>query len=431
MSLRSIRNRIGYNTNGSNEPHFTHVSGARRCAPFACTEALVTTAQAAQKLNFTAPVDALLEAATKIMSVVPAKSPKPILTNIKFSTHEGRLELSGADVTSGIYYAIPSATIAAEGVGLIGGTTLIETLKEFRGADGSFLFESRGGCRFKSHGGNFKLVGDDPRDYPHIMRFDHHPGIVIPGADLVDMVKKSAFAIAEEDSRLATNGVLFEHKSGRFRLVATDNKRMAINQRSIEGQHADFSVTVPPAFLKAMLKVVSKDVAGDKATIGVDSNRIFFKLSAATLYSYVLDGKFPPYEEALKINLSQSIECGVSSLLSTIRRACLVDKDLSAFNFVKNELKLRSSSAAVGTGSVDMAIHYDGPDVRVGLNPVYIREGLEAMTSKRCKFMFQGPKNAALLKEVLAAADGTESVSDRFTYAVLPVLLPKEEPAAE
>jgi DNA polymerase-3 subunit beta len=387
---------------------------------------MATAQKTEAKLNFTAPVDALLEAATKIMSVVPAKSPKPVLTNIKFETIDGKLELSGADVGAGIYYAIPAATVTAEGTGLIGGTTLLETLKEFRGGDATIVFNPRGGCRFKAPGGDFKIVGDDPRDYPHIVRFEHHPGINIPGTDLVDMVKKSAFAIAEEESRLATSGVLFEHKAGRFRLVATDNKRMAINQRSIEAGGADFSVTVPPAFLKALLKVVSKDVAGNQATIGVDSNRIFFRLSTATVYSSVLDGKFPPYEEALKIVLAQTIDCNVATLLATIRRTCLVDKDTCAFNFTKGAVGLKASSSTVGTGSVDMPISYEGPDVRVGLNPVFVREGLEAMTSRRCRFMFQGPRNAGVFKEVLAASDGTESVSDRFTYAVLPVLLPKE-----
>lgn len=387
---------------------------------------MVTAQKTDEKLSFTAPVDALLEAASKIMSVVPAKSPKPVLTNIKFGTVDGKLELSGADVGAGIYYAIPAATVTAEGTGLLNGTTLLETLKEFRGSDATIVFNPRGGCRFKASGGDFKIVGDDPRDYPHIVRFEHHPGINIPGTDLVDMVKKSAFAIAEEESRMATSGVLFEHLAGRFRLVATDNKRMAINQRNVEAGAADFSVTVPPGFLKALLKVVSKDVAGNQATIGVDSNRIFFRLSTATVYSSVLDGKFPPYEEALKIVLSQSIDCSVATLLATIRRACLVDKDLCAFNFTVDEMRLKSSNSSVGTGSAEMAIHYEGPDVRVGLNPVFVREGLEAMTSKRCRFMFQGPKNAGILKELLSGSDGSETVSDRFVYAVLPILLPKE-----
>lgn len=389
---------------------------------------MATAQQVEAKLVFAAPVDALLEAATKIMSVVPAKSPKPVLTNIKFSVVEGKLELAGADVGAGIYYAIPSATISTEGVGLLNGTVLLEALKEFKGADATLTFNPRGGCRFKASGGDLKIVGDDPRDYPHIARFDLNPGINIPGADLVDMVKKSAFAIAEEESRMATNGVLFEHKAGRFRLVATDNKRMAINQRTLEGESADFSVTVPPAFLKALLKVVSKDVAGVQATIGVDANKIFFRLSTATVFSSILDGKFPPYEEALRIVLAQSIDCSVGTLLATIRRACLVDKNICSFNFTKNQMKLRTANASVGSGIAELEVPYEGPDVRVGLNPVFVRDGLEAMTSKRCRFMFQGPKNAGIMKELLSGPDGTEVLSDRFVYAVLPIILPKETP---
>lgn len=387
----------------------------------------MTTAQQVEtKLSFTAPVDALLEAASKVMSVVPPKHQRPILTNVRLGVVDGVLEMSGSDGVSGIYYAIPAANVTSEGVGLLNGVMFLDYLKEFRGRDVTIAFNPRGGCRFKADGGEFKILGDDPRDYPHLVRFDHHPGITVPGVDLVDMVKKTAFAVDENEARLATNGVLFEHKGGRFRLVATDRMRMSINQRDVQAGQNDFSATVPATFLKSLLKVVSKDVATGQTTIGLDSDRIFFRLGTATIYGLVLEGKFPPYEEALRIVLSQHIDCSVSELLATIRRACLVDKSLCAFNFTNGELRLKSTGASVGTGKAEMPILYTGPDVRVGLNPVFIREGLEVMTAKRCRFSFQGPRNAGVVKELITDENGVEAVSDRYLYAVLPIVLPAE-----
>ena len=389
--------------------------------------------QKATKLSLVAPVDALLEGTTKLLSVVPAKSAKPVLSNIRFTVEDGVLELAGTDYVAGIFYSIPVANIKAEGSGLINGARFAEYLKEFRGAEASIIFDPRGGCQFKAKGGRYKIVGDDPRDYPKLPKFVGKTGFTMSGIDVVDMVKKTLFAIAPEESRMTTNGVLFELKEGRFRLVATDNKRMSITERTITTVIDDFSASVPDSFLKAVLKVTSKDVSGLDATIGIDRKRVFYKIGQATVYSSTLQGNYPPYGEALRIKLKYHIDCGVKELLSTIKRAMLIDHSLCAFNFENGVLTLDANSSSVGVGAADMLIEFELPEgeekVRIGLNPEFIRDGLEAMTSKRCRFLFQGPRSAGILKELVTAigAKGmAEGVSDLFTYATMPALLPAE-----
>ena len=393
----------------------------------------MTTAKKITKLSLVSPVDALLEATTKLLSVVPAKSPKPVLSNIRFSVEHGILELAGTDYIAGIHYSIPAAKLKAEGGGLLNGARFADYLKEYRGAEAAITFDPRGGCHFKAKGGRYKIVGDDPRDYPKLPRFDGKVGFAMTGEVITGMIKKTLFAIAPEESRMTTNGVLFELKAGRFRLVATDNKRMSITEQMVNTEIDDFSVSVPDSFLKAVLKVTSKDVSSQTATIGVDGKRVFYKIGTATVYSTTLQGNYPPYEEALRIRLKHHIDCGVSDLLSTIKRAMLVDRGLTAFNFETGVLTLASSSSSVGVGAADMVIDFELPEgeekIRIGLNPEFIRDGLEAMTAKRCRFLFEGPRNAGILKELVAAIGSksvTEDVSDEYVYATMPALLPPE-----
>jgi len=384
------------------------------------------------KLNFSAPVDALLEATSKLLSVVPAKSPKPVLSNILFTIRDGVLELSGTDFTAGIHYLIPAAVIKDEGTGLLNGARFAELLKEFRGATAQLIFNPRGGCSFKAKGGRYRVTGDDTRDYPKTRRFEDKAGFAITGADLVEMVKKTRFSAKAEESRLTIHGVLFELKGGRFRMVATDNNRMSITEKRVE-RSEDFSVSVPSSFLTALLKVTTKDVAGKPAVLGVTGTKIFFRLPGATVYSTVLQGNYPPYEEALGITLAHYIDCDVRDLLSTLRRSMLVNDRLAAFNFSYDLLSLDGMSSSVGTGTADMPTTFAPPEgvekIRAGYNPKYYKDALEVMTSKRCRFLFEGPRKAGILKELVTVtgADGTrEDVSDDFIYAVMPALLPRE-----
>lgn len=391
---------------------------------------MTTTKPTATKLNFSAPVDALLEATSKLLSVIPAKSPKPVLSNIEFTVRDGVLELSGTDFTAGIHYEIPGAEIKSEGTGLLNGARFSEVLKEFRGADAGVVFNPRGGCQFKARGGSYKVMGDDVRDYPKTRRFEDKPGLTVKGEDLVAMIKKTSFAAKIEESRLTVHGTLFELKEGRLRLVATDNDRMAITELKVETTAEDFSVSVPKGFLVALLKVTTKDVAKEPAVLGVTGTKIFFRLPGATVYSTVLQGNYPAYAEALGIKLVHHFDCSVGELLSTLRRSMLVNEQLAAFNFANGRLSLNGMSSAVGAGTSDMETEIVLPDdvekIRVGFNPKYFKDALENMTSKRCRFLFEGPKKAGILKEILAKEDGGETVSDRFIYAVMPALLPRE-----
>lgn len=394
---------------------------------------MTTAQQTATKLNVICPVDALLEATAKLLVVVPPKSPKPVLSNIRFAVRNGILELTGTNSTAGIHYSIPAATVKAEGEGLLNGAKFSEILKEFRGSEAKLSFSPKGGCRFRAKGGNYKVVGDDIRDYPKAPRFDVKPGFDLLGSDIVDMIKKTSFAAAPEDSRLTINGVLFELKDGRFRLVATDNRRMAITERQVSTTIDNFRVSVPQIFLKAVIKTTTKDVAGKNATIGVAGNKIFYRLPGVTVYSSIMQGSYPPYQEALDLNLKYHIDCGVGVLLSTLRRAMLVNADLTAFVFEKNTLKLQAMSSSIGTGTADMDTEFTLPEgedrIRIGFNPTYYKGALEAMTSKRCRFLFEGPRNAGVLKELVTAIgpeSTMESVSEDFVYAVMPALLPTE-----
>jgi DNA polymerase III subunit beta len=381
------------------------------------------------KLSIIAPVDALLEATAKLLLVVPAKSPKPVLSNIRFSVRNGILELTGTNAMVGIHYTIPAASVKSEGEGLLNGIKFIELLKEFRGTETKIDFSDRGGCRFKAKGGKYKVIGDDIRDYPKTPRFETSKGLNILASDLVVMIKKTIFASAPEESRLSINGILMEVEDDHLRLIATDNKRMAINEYDIATNLDDFRVVVPSDFLRAILKVTSRDIADNIAVIGVSGKKVFYRLSGITVYSATIQGVFPPYGEVLNFKLKHHIDCSTKSLLHTLRRAMLINKDLIAFNFGQDILKLSAVSSLVGAGTTDMETNFTPPngqeEIKIGFNPRYLRDALEVITTKRCRILFEGPKNAAILKELITN-DDIDSVFDQFTYTVMPALLPRE-----
>lgn len=382
------------------------------------------------KLTFTVPVSALLDVATKVGSIVPAKGDKPIVSNMRFSVQNGVLELAGTDLRAFLYHQVQGATIAGEGVGLITGSRLLEILREFKGNDATFIFEPKGNCKFKSKDDVIKVLGDDPRDYPTINRFDSEVGFQIKGSDLVEMIHKTEFAANPEQNRLAIHGVCFELKGNRFRLVATDTKRIAYAQRTVplplndQGAPAigDFTAVAPLSALKLLTRTISKDIAEEFVTVGVSGSYLFFKIKNATAYALTVNGKFPPYEDGFKANLDKHIDMGVDQFLSLLKKIILVDPSGASFEISSGKMTLRSQAPTVGVADVSMPINYTGETVKIGFCPRFVQDALDSMTSDRCRFMFDGPRKIGLLKE-LDANDTGEAVSDDYCCAIMPIVI--------
>ena len=390
---------------------------------------MIVTPPTAQ-LSFTVPASSLLDAAIKVGSVVPAKGDKPIVSNMKFSVHNGVLELAGTDLRAFLYHQVTDAKVTSEGVGLIGGARLLEILKEFKGSDVSFEFKKGGNVIFKSKDDTLKVVGDDPRDYPTLARFDTEPGLQVKGSDLVEMIHKTEFAANPEHARLAIHGVFFEHKAGRLRLVSTDTKRISYVQRQVplplneQGQTAlaDFAGVAPLSSLKLLTRTISKGIAEELVTVGMTGSYLFFRMKNATAYALTVNGKFPPYEDGFKAGLTKHVDCGVDQFLALLKKIVLVDPGGAAFEFSPGKLTLKSQAPTIGEGDVSMPINYTGEATRIGFSPKFIMEGLDAMVSDRCRISFDGPKKIGLFKE-LAVTDTGEVVSDDFCYAVLPIVI--------
>jgi len=375
------------------------------------------------KLAFSVSVDSLLDAAIKVGSIVPARGDKPIVSNMKLSVHNGVLELSGTDLRAGIYHQLTSATVVTDGTGLIGGSRLLEVLKEFKGEEAAFSFDLRGGCKFAVKNDMIQIPGDDPRDFPKPSRFDSEAGFQITGRDLIDMIDKTEFAAAPEQNRLAINGVLFELKSGRFRLVATDTKRISYAQRAIQTDIADFSVVAPLPCLKLLKRAIDKKASAYQVTIGVSGSFLFVRTQGATVYTLVLNGRYPTYEDGFKAVLSKHIDFNVDTMLTLLRKIMLIDPNGATFDFAPGWLTVKSQLPTVGVGDIKMPTTYTGDTVRVGFSPKFIQEALESTPMDRCRLSFDGPKKIGLLKE-LKASDVGEVVSDDFCYAVMPTALP-------
>lgn len=384
---------------------------------------------------------ALMNAVNLVSGAVAARTPKIQLTCIKLSARKGaegnELTLEATDAEIGLRLSISQVDVNKAGEVLV-------PADKFRGIvagednEPTLTIETDGdSCVIKGSDANFRINGYPASDFPPIPEFDHvltgkggavtaKATLTHPAGSLSELVSRTLFATARETSRYAINGVLFKRDGKRLEMVATDGRRLAVARAALSAADKDqkpVQCIVPTKALGMMQRLVQENE--EPVQIAVTDNQILFSFGTAAspgravLVSNLVDGTFPSYEDVIPKDCDKKVTFDRDVIISAVRRAALLTNEESrgvrlAFHAKDKQLELTSRAPETGEANikVDLA-DYNGEDVEIGFNPIFITDALKVMTEPQVIMELKASSKPGLIK----------SGSD-FLYVVMPVNIP-------
>lgn len=200
--------------------------------------------------------------------------------------------------------------------------------------------------------------------------------LTLQAAEFGIALDEVAYAVANEQSRYAINGILFSAKSDRLRLAATDGRRLAITEFPIKGKCGDFIVPV-----KA-LDIIKKLMDTEEITLGVNLKRETPMLSATGLgWELVLnlvEGAFPPFEDVIPKDQPIQATINGDQLAAGVRHAAVVCEEQKA-------VRLRFAGKKVSIGAKDQPgdsdvecelENFKGEAITIGVNSKFVTDAL-------------------------------------------------------
>ncbi len=360
------------------------------------------------------PTALLTEAASNAAAVAAAKSPKRILEciAIRADKTEGiRLEATDLDVA--IRIRLPEGEVADEGTVVVPANRFVSVLREIPEKTVT-LVESESGLTIDSARCHFRILGEEPGEFPVLPEFPATEALKVPTKDLRDMIRRTAFATAREPGRFALHGVLLKLAGGLLEMVGTDGRRLARATRkipvSVSGTEVKVIVGIKPLTL---LDRVAGDDAGT-VEIALEERQILFRAGGTCLASRLIDGAFPSYEDVIPKPSKKSISVVPLDFGTAIRRASLLttkDSQSVQMDIAPKQVTITSHAADVGEAKVEMAVDYEDAPERLGFNPSFLLDVLKVLDpQKKVRFEFTTSKSPGKL------TDG-----DDYVYVVMPV----------
>lgn len=332
-----------------------------------------------------------LSEAVGVVSKALAKSMSEglaVLCGIHVKAEEGAVVLETSDLKTSVRRKIP-ALVEAEGETVIPGKLLSDIVKSMPDA-AIEVAEEKGSATIACEQARFEVRTMRAEDYPAFPELAPEREMTLPFETFAKMVKRTAYAAGNDESRAILTGVLIEKKGRTCTMVATDAYRVGQAVADFDGGDGEFSAVVPASFLS---EVASLKDAPDEVRIGIGDNQVVFSWEGATFVTRRIEGNYPNWRQLIPSSAETTIMTERTELLQAIKRASL----LAATGSLELESGEDSGGLAVSGKSKDVGgavevvgADHAGPSVRFGINSRYLRDCLTAFESDVVRFGLNG-----------------------------------------
>jgi len=358
----------------------------------------------------------------QVLNVVGSKATMPILSNVLIEADKDQVSLTTTNLDLGIRCKI-KAEIKEPGSVTLPVKRLASIVRELPNVDVVLDASPNHQVKLSSGGSTFKIMGIGKEEFPPLPELGDEKSFTLEQSELAAMLKSVAYAESQDETRYILNGVFFSFKDGKFTLVATDGRRLALMAKEMDiAAESGGSIILPAKTVSELSRMLDK---GEKVKISFNDRRCSFQIGSNKdasglvdsiyLYSKVVEGNYPNYNQVIPKETHQRIKLERELLLQCVHRAALVCSEKAnsvKLKLTSNLLEITAQSPDFGEAHESMAINYSGPDLQVAFNPGFILDPLKALTKDEIFFELKDEISPGVFKTL-----------DSFVCVIMPVRL--------
>lgn len=361
--------------------------------------------------------EGLLSAISMVSGVAPARSPKPILQNLKLVVDSTGSTLMATDLEVGIRYSVSGIRVDEAGSAILPTARIQQILRLSPEID--LAIESNGEkIEVRGAKGKWTFAAEDPNLFPEVPSFSARSYHVLEASDLRRLIKRTSFATDLESTRYALGGVLVEFGENTVSMVGTDGRRLAkMTVPAIQHGEVQLPEGATPVIPVKALKLIERNLSDDDSSVHLailDGNAAAIRTERAMIHTRLVEGRFPRYQDVFPSQHETRVELNAGELLRVVQQSMIVTSEESRgveFSFSPGLMTLVSRSPDVGNSRLEMPINYDGKSVDISFDPRYLVDALQTIDEHALVWV-------DLINSKHAALFHTE---DDYNYIVMPL----------
>ena len=367
-------------------------------------------------MKFSCYKNDLIEALQFVIRAVAVKPMTPVLAGIYLRAEGSMLELQANNFSIGVITRIPVNTEVA-GETVVPGKKFQDFVRNL--PDDTITFsdeESNNSLRIESGGASVELLTMAANEFPKVKTPETDNSFKIRTTVLRNLIRKTIFAVAKDDTRPIFTGGCFEVRGDTISLVATNTHRLALAKDKVIESSGDCNFVVPAETLRGvMLRIDPADVE-NYITIKYSARNLTFTFDNVFVAARLIEGQFPSYEKVIPASSQTHVNLDTSDFKNAVEFVALMSRETEyntvKFSFSNGAVEISSNSPEFGGAGQAIEAQIDGEDVDISFNVDYIADALKVIESHEV---------IIALNDRYSPAAFTEPGNDNYIYIATPV----------
>ena len=375
---------------------------------------VLTVAKEALMLSVTR--ETLLDPLSKVIGVVEQKHTIPILSNILIEVTQGELSIAATDMEQTLVAKSSLIEPVSDLKITLPAKKLVDIIKSLPENSLIEFFRQDGQILVKSGRSRYLLSTLPPEDFPIKDSIKPLVAFTIEQDTFAQMLQRTAFAMSQNNVRYTLQGALLEITADSITAVATDGHRMAVNSISAKNSPTVIQTIIPRKAVMLLTKILSG--SNDTINIQISDNTLVAATNEFTLSTKQIDGKYPDYKKVIPHNQNKIATIKKATFKNALQRTAIFCPEKIngiKLEFKPNTLHISANDSQRQTAEEEIVIHYDGPQVQVGVNVSYLLDNLSIFKSDTINILLSDDTSPITIEEVDSPYDST--------FVIMPIRL--------
>ena len=331
-----------------------------------------------------------LDGIQKTLGIVEKKTTIPILNNILLKTEANKLKIIATDREISLISDY-DVEVVEKGEITVSAKKIYEMVREIQGEVVSFT-QKNNIVKISCQRAFYKIPGLPAEDFPSIVDDQEIQLYKIKGMVIKDLINKTAFAMATDETRKNLNGVLLEAgmdgANHLLRMVATDGHRLALAKgfTSESSLKIGKGIIIPRKGLMEIKKIIDEN---EDIQIGLHKNMFVVKTENTLLKVGLVDADYPDYKKVIPAEKGISVTLERESFLHALKRMSVVSSERYGgviLSFSEGKVTLNSTNLDVGEATEEIDIAYSGEIIDSGFNVNYLIDAISVINKDNILF---------------------------------------------
>ena len=363
----------------------------------------------------------LLKGINSVINGVASKTTMPVLEGILIQTNDKEVKLTTYDLEIGIEYII-ECDVKEQGNTVVNATMFSEIIRKLPDTEITISINENNLLEIECEGSLYKLATMNPEEFPELPKINIDNSIEIEQNLLKNMIRKTIFAVSNEENRPIFTGCLFEVENNKLNVVAVDGYRLALKTNILNSAANNFHAVIPGKTLNEINKIILDSF--DTIKIGISKNQALFEMENCKIVTRLLDGEFLNYNNAIPAQWETRIRVNKNNIQNCFERIILISSS-SIEKEKKYPVKVNvdigkvtiSCTNQTGDAKEELYVSTEGKNLEVGFNPKYFLDSLKAIEDEEVYIEFGTSISPCLIKSI---------ENNDYTYMILPIRLKEE-----